>query len=74
MLEGEGPDELNGASFVAAGKTSRIFRLGIEGDGDTKGEEGQFSDSSTYEGRDDEEETRYSILLGVVWMNILIDL
>ncbi|ELR03793.1 Polynucleotide 5'-hydroxyl-kinase grc3 [Pseudogymnoascus destructans] len=53
VLEGEGPDELNGASFVEAGKTSRAFRLGIEGAGEAKAEEGEFSDSSPYEGRDE---------------------
>ncbi|OBT74192.1 hypothetical protein VF21_07027 [Pseudogymnoascus sp. 05NY08] len=53
VLEGEGPDELNGASFVEAGKTSRVFRLGIEGPGEAKAEEGEFSDSSPYEGRDE---------------------
>ncbi|KFX92396.1 hypothetical protein V490_05393, partial [Pseudogymnoascus sp. VKM F-3557] len=50
----EGPDELNGASFVEAGKTSKVFRLGIEGPGDATAEEGEFSDSSPYEGRDEE--------------------
>lgn len=54
VLEGEGPDELNGASFVEAGKTSKVFRLGIEGPGDATAEEGEFSDSSPYEGRDEE--------------------
>ncbi|KFY63781.1 hypothetical protein V496_03736 [Pseudogymnoascus sp. VKM F-4515 (FW-2607)] len=53
VLEGEGPDELNGASFVEAGKTSRVFRLGVEGPGDAKADEGEFSDSSPYEGRDE---------------------
>ncbi|KFY41284.1 hypothetical protein V495_04980 [Pseudogymnoascus sp. VKM F-4514 (FW-929)] len=54
VLEGEGPDELNGASFVEAGKTSKVFRLGIEGPGDATAEEGEFSDSSPYDGRDEE--------------------
>ncbi|KFY73833.1 hypothetical protein V499_06100 [Pseudogymnoascus sp. VKM F-103] len=53
VLEGHGPDELNGASFVEAGKTSKVFRLGIDGPGDAKAEEGEFSDSSPYEGRDE---------------------
>lgn len=64
MLEGEGPDELNGASFVEAGKTSRVFRLGIEGPGEAKAEEGEFSDSSPYEGRDEGRGSGYGFLPG----------
>lgn len=30
-----------------------MFRLGIDGPGDAKAEEGEFSDSSPYEGRDE---------------------
>lgn len=39
---------------MEAGKTSKVFRLGIEGTGEAKAaEEGEFSDSSPYEGRDE---------------------
>lgn len=47
---------------MEAGKTSRVFRLGIEGPGDAKADEGEFSDSSPYEGRDEGRGSGYDIL------------
>lgn len=39
-----------------------MFRLGIEGPGDAKADEGEFSDSSPYEGRDEGRGSGYAIL------------
>lgn len=55
-LGGKVSDELlNGPSFVEAGKTSKVFRLGLGQSGSTA-DEGDFSDSSPYEGQDEEVE------------------
>lgn len=45
---------LNATSFVEAGKTSRVFRLGLGQSGGEGGDEGNFSDSSPYEGQNDD--------------------